>query len=315
MTPRLPLLLPPLLALLTARDGHAQPRDPAAAEALFAEGRALLDQDRIPEACAKLEASQRLDPADGTLLNLADCYARADRLASAWLTFRRAASEASARGRHDRASHARDRAASLEPRLCRLRIVVANGAPLSPASTVLRDDVRIDPLTFGEPLPVDRGAHVVVVREADATTFEETVRFEPSSTACETKTVTVTLPLRAPSRPSPSPSPQSAARVPHSSSRSLLPLGVAGLGLVGMGVGTAVGFSAKSTWDDAQSRCEPRGCGDEAQALASDARREAAVGTVVFVAGAAVLTAGVVWWLARGSAPSPVASRPALVVF
>ena len=67
----------------------------------------------------------------------------------------------------------------------------------------------------------------------------------------------------------------------------------------------------------------PKGAPDEAaadlrrayQALASDARSEATAWTVVFVAGTALLAAGVVWWLARGTPPPAVASRPAVLVF
>src|SRR5687768_8531645 len=51
----------------------AQPRDAAAGEALFIEGRRLMKVGDRPAACAKFAESQRLDPAVGTLANLADC--------------------------------------------------------------------------------------------------------------------------------------------------------------------------------------------------------------------------------------------------
>ena len=41
------------------------------AEALFVEGKQLMKEDKIDEACSKLEESYRLDPLPGVLLNLA----------------------------------------------------------------------------------------------------------------------------------------------------------------------------------------------------------------------------------------------------
>src|SRR5262245_37563455 len=51
--------------------------DAAAAEALFREGRQLMDSGAIAQACVKFEESLRLDPALGTMLNLAVCEERA----------------------------------------------------------------------------------------------------------------------------------------------------------------------------------------------------------------------------------------------
>ena len=51
----------------------AQAHDRAAGEALFQEGRRLMKTHDFAPACSKFEESLRLDPATGTLLNLADC--------------------------------------------------------------------------------------------------------------------------------------------------------------------------------------------------------------------------------------------------
>src|SRR5690348_8189279 len=75
--------------------------DRAAADALFREGRALVKRGDYAAGCQKLAASQKLDPATGTLLALGDCYAREGRTASAWATFNEAI--ASARRANDAA--------------------------------------------------------------------------------------------------------------------------------------------------------------------------------------------------------------------
>src|SRR3954465_9465866 len=62
----------------------------AAAEALFNQGRDLMTAGKFVEACPKFEASQQLDPGLGTMLNLAECYEKTGRTASAWAEYREA---------------------------------------------------------------------------------------------------------------------------------------------------------------------------------------------------------------------------------
>jgi hypothetical protein len=45
----------------------------AGAQALFVEGRRLVAQGQYAAGCEKLDQSEKLDPAPGTLINLADC--------------------------------------------------------------------------------------------------------------------------------------------------------------------------------------------------------------------------------------------------
>src|SRR5688500_10877054 len=87
-------LLSSLVALsLTAAapDASAQSTDPAAAEALFREGRALADAGDYGGACAKFRESERLDPAIGTTFNIADCEERQGHVARAWTLYREVA--------------------------------------------------------------------------------------------------------------------------------------------------------------------------------------------------------------------------------
>jgi hypothetical protein len=62
-----------LLQTLSAA-GQTGASDKAAAEALFDQGVRLMKQNSFAEACPKLEESDRIDPAVGTLLYLGECY-------------------------------------------------------------------------------------------------------------------------------------------------------------------------------------------------------------------------------------------------
>src|SRR5688572_1623106 len=75
----------------TTAIGHAQEaNDKAAAEVLFEQGRALLLEGKVDQACPKLSESLRLDRGIGTMLFLAECWQRMGKTASAWAQFREA---------------------------------------------------------------------------------------------------------------------------------------------------------------------------------------------------------------------------------
>jgi len=100
--------------------------DKAAAQVLFERGKQLASEGDHASACPKFEESQRLDPGVGPMFNLADCYERTGRTASAWSLFLEVA--AMMRAEPDRERIPRQRAANLEPKLSRLSIRVPTDA-------------------------------------------------------------------------------------------------------------------------------------------------------------------------------------------
>jgi len=104
--------------------GTAQPAS-VQAQSLFDDGRRLLKAGKIAEACSSFEASQKLDPAVTTLLNLADCREQNQQLATAWGVFVDANRLARTTGNAKLATVATSHARKLEPRLSRLTIAVA----------------------------------------------------------------------------------------------------------------------------------------------------------------------------------------------
>src|SRR5258708_15065155 len=132
------------LALSLSVSAYGQSPAPAgdkiAAEALFEDGRTLAGAGKFAEACPKFADSQRLDPSPSTLLNLANCWEKLGRSATAWATYKEAESTASAVKRQDYMATAQRHAEALAPRLSRLTIHVQQ--PIA-SMRLLRDGVLV----------------------------------------------------------------------------------------------------------------------------------------------------------------------------
>jgi hypothetical protein len=152
-----------LVGVLAFGEGRAAAQsssEQAAAEALFNQARDLMNAKQYAEACPKFAESQRLDPAPGTLLNLATCYERNGQIASAWVTYKEAATSARKADQAERARLARDKAAELEPKLPTLVIVVPSASD-RPDLEVRRDGAAVGRPEWGVPIPVDPGPHQI----------------------------------------------------------------------------------------------------------------------------------------------------------
>src|SRR5690606_29980091 len=126
----------------------------AAAEVLFKEAGEFYKSGSFKEACKKLEKSQRLDPATGTLLNLARCYEKVGRSASAWIAYVEVASQARRSGQPDREQTASDSAKRLAPTLAKLTIEVP-GAGQAPDLKIERNGDVVPPSLWNVSAPVD----------------------------------------------------------------------------------------------------------------------------------------------------------------
>jgi len=154
------LLVEPAAAASPASRGETEPsRDRIAAQALFDEGRELMQSGRPSEACPRFEESDRLEPGLGTRFHLAGCYEALGKLASAHALFLEVAAEAKQRGQDERERVARQKAEALEPRLSRLTVDVPFAS--SPDLRVERDGTPIGTAQWGLAVPVDPGRHRV----------------------------------------------------------------------------------------------------------------------------------------------------------
>jgi hypothetical protein len=156
-------ILAALLLVVHAAPAVADTRDAAAGEVMFREGRRLLKAGDLQGACAKLEESQRLDPAPGTLANLAECEEQLGRTASAWEHWRRTAEALPAND--PRRATAQARSTELEKKLARLSIALAPelGPDRIAGLTVKRDGVALGAASLGVALPLDPGRHAIWV--------------------------------------------------------------------------------------------------------------------------------------------------------
>src|SRR5260221_4080478 len=115
-----------------------QVRDPATAEALFRQGRQAVEAKNYQEAAQKFAESQRLDPAAGTLMNLATSEEKLGRLASAWQHWKEAIDSLPAND--DRIAFAQSRVQELEKKLPRLQVTLGKGA--GEGAKIYRDQIE-----------------------------------------------------------------------------------------------------------------------------------------------------------------------------
>jgi hypothetical protein len=317
-----------VLSASSAALAQPSPDTRAAAAALFEAGRKLVGEGKFAEACPKLEDSQKMDPGMGTLFYLSDCYEKIGRTMSAWVGFRDVAAQARLAGQPDREKFARARIAALEPQLMRLKVVLRPGVEPS-AAAVTRDGAAMSPSVFGTPIPLDPGAHVLSATAPGKEAWESKITLKDPG-----QTVTVEIPAlldKKPGAAEPPPPRSAGASAPVGPQSTLVsandgalapdaapkrswqrPLGITltAAGAVGLGVGTALGLMARSTFKsaapdhcDATNHCDPTGLDLRASAVS---KGNAATG--VFIAGAALAAGGVALWITAPASKAASAS-------
>src|SRR5689334_14322839 len=136
--------------------------DEATAEQLFQEGLAAMKRNDYPVACEAFSQSNKADPSPGTQINLAVCFEKQKKWASAWTWYRSAVGLAQQRGQAEREKLAEESAARLNPQLH--HIIISVKEPLTDL-VVKRDGTEVTIALAGKelPLPVDPGEHTVEV--------------------------------------------------------------------------------------------------------------------------------------------------------
>lgn len=289
------------LVALTASTAWAEEK--SAAETAFRHGRELLADGKVAAACNAFATSQKLEPALGTLLNLAACHEREGRTATAWAEFNEVRDKAAAENREQFAAEAESRIRDLEPRLTRLRIKVAEPRPDALVITRHGSDVSA---AVGTPVPVDLGRIAIEARAPGYKT--RTTEIEVSGSG---RTVEVTIPRL---EPLPEPAARSAPANPGLApaqppapangaidlgrGRRIVGLSIGGGGVAALATGLVFGALAKNKWDESRDHCNDEVvCSPRGTRLTERAVTHATASTVLVSVGLAAVGAGVYIYL------------------
>jgi hypothetical protein len=224
-------LLALALAAVPARAQNAE------ADQKFEEAERLLAAGKVVEACAAFEESNRLEPGAGALISIGLCKEKLGQLASALAAYEGAL----ARVRDPKKKAiARERVAALESRVSRVKIVVPSRFQMA-GLAVTRNGAPVDAADWGRAVPVDGGRYEIAVSAPGYHPWRATIEVadDGGKATVEVPMLAVVVEMvkdpeaRAGGGGEPTPA--------TGGQRSLRPaLKVAGYGLVGVGVASAV---------------------------------------------------------------------------
>jgi tetratricopeptide (TPR) repeat protein len=269
-----------------ASPAPARADDSASAQALFDEAVALKAKEEWAKACPKFASSYKLDPALGTLLNLANCYEKVGQIASAWAKWEEAYQWAT-KNNDNRAEYAMKQRDALVPRLSKLTITVTSPVP---GLSIERDTSAVSEAMYGTALPVDPGAHSVFIKRDDEILKTEKI------TVAEAQSAALSFDLAAIEKAAPPPRPRTAVMAlgPAPVLRKVgWAVGAGGLAAV-LAAGVIEGLAvAKKEQADDPASCFKKLCTPQGKGLADQASTLAEAGQWVGIGGLAVVAVGV----------------------
>jgi hypothetical protein len=297
-----------LLLALTAT-AAAEPT----ADDYFKRGRELLKSHQYADACAQFEHSQQLDPALGTLYNIAQCDAEIGKLATALAAYHDVIAHDTNATRRKAATAA---AKKLEPRVPRLIVKADAGVDLALDGAKVAADAAT---------PVDLGKHEITATQAGHQEFHKTVAMsdEGQTVTIKAKLVAIEATPVVEAHAVPPPAPASVVIQPkptpksEPSHRRVIGLATTAVGVAALGTSAVFGVLARSKWNAAKAVCnQSTTCTSQADAdaaahLGAEAHSRATLSTGFAIAGGVIATVGVVLFATAPAAHSlEVAARP-----
>jgi len=293
--------------MLAAAPAWAGPHEDAIER--VTEGRALVKAGKPAEAIPKFIASLAAEPTAVAALNLADCYERIGKLASAHERFVQAETLARQSGDEPRATEARKRAEVVAARLSTITLLPP---PAGVKASAWVDGAPLPEEAWGKPRPYDPGAHEVVLQAADGRRQTKVVRLDEEGTKAtvpfdvESSGGVVTEKPKS-TRPSTNEEAQP---------NTLRTVGfvVGGVGVASLVVGGVTGILALGAKSDLESTCPtyprcPTTQQRDLEDIDSRGHTMATISTITLIAGAALLTTGVVLLFVSPSRKTETALR------
>jgi hypothetical protein len=303
------LVLPALLCA-----SHAVHAGSAEAEAAFRDGRKAVQAGDWATACARFAESERLEPAPGTLLNLADCEEHQGKLVSAHEHFGVAAS-GFPRG-DTRRSLALAREVQIDKRIVRLTLRLAPSAP--PDAVVRQGEATIPASALGSPMLVDPGPVTLVVVAPGRADRPYTLRLHDGDQVEQTLEAGDVAPAAAsggvaagaPAAPPPDVAPVPAQ--PSGHGQRTLGFVLGGVGVAGLATGAVTGLLALDRASTVKAHCPGLACDPQGLSAASQGQWLASTSTIAFIAGGVLVAAGAYFVFFGGPRSSGVALAPAI---
>jgi hypothetical protein len=287
------------VGVLTIAPHAARADERAVAEQLFTRGRQLMATGQTEQACREFQAAAQLSQTAGVRLNLAACWQKLGRTASAWAMYGEALDIGERNGNSAAADAARQSQAALAGQLCYLTVQVP--APSRVPGLVLTRDGKILPhAAWGVHVPVDPGRHTITAR-APGRQGWSTTREVSAPGARDTVVV-------APLRPRPTPN------APGKTRRTLAWVS-AGVGLAGLAVGGVTGALTLSRKTAIKAHCTGLSCDAQGKTAADQARGLGLVSTIGFSVGlVGIASAVVLFATSPGTHASGQRGAPRLVI-
>jgi hypothetical protein len=257
--------------------------------ALFQQGRAAFNEGNYELALPYFEKSQEVEPAIGTLLNLAVCEEKLGKFTKATAHLNAAMDAAPSDDR--RRPLIADRLTRLAVRTPHIRITFQPA--LDPRVVVSLDSKPLDPADLRQSMAVDVGTHVLNCAG------DRGERCPTEFTVSEGQEIPLVVSISVPSAPVAAAS-TSIAR--STSSRRAWAYALGSVGLAGIATGLVAGAIVLHEKSRLADHCDPRGCDEDGLSAAREGKTLAVVSNVAMVLGAVSL--GGSTWLFL-SAPGP----------
>lgn len=268
------------------------PRDPAGADALFEEGKALLRSGEWPAACDRFQRSMDLDASVSTLLKIARCREHEGRVATAWAlatrarTMNEATSPDSRRKELD--SYVVEFLSSLGPRTPRIAIHLA---PPEARAEVQLDGRVLDSAASDTAIRVDPGEHHLVATAPGFTPARATIALDEGDSR---SLLLVLLPVEPPASSgttvAATSGPPDRGRTASASVFRPSVVALGATGVLGMATATYLGVRTVATVGASSAHCGAHDvCTERGVALRDEAARTQRYGILAAVFGALAL--------------------------